>query len=263
MNTEKLLRSFGMSKKNVILKFLSVGVLLAGMAQAEFVTVTLTPTETITQNNTTWQNVQSVSYKWNDADGDNAINVGDNVSFDIVMHKTEWGTHDYDAMKVWVGDEVIKAPVVDNQLTTLKSTGYEFLWDYSGYGNIAVPDGSDTKHFGFTYEFNAEGEYDLTASVMCSRDLSGLISAPNTPIGSIWNDSPTMYDFNAWDKDVHKDGTTGAGWTDWWGNWHPSALQGETKVYGLSVVAKNVPEPTILSLLGCGLLGLAFVRRKK
>ncbi len=218
-----------MSKKNVVLKMLSAGAVLAGLVQADPVSMVSTQ---VNSYNTWWQEIVGAS--WEDATGDNIIEVGEEVTFTITMDKQFRGDHDYDALKVWMDNVVVGAPsTASGQL--LKDSGYEFMWDATGGGWNSDPYNGPVKDFSFKYTFNAVGTYDLTASVMCSRDLSALFGSSN--------DQPTTYDFSLWQKDTKR-------------------YQGETEKFQVTVT-QNVPEPTILSLLGCGLLGMAFIRRKK
>jgi plastocyanin len=95
------------------------------------------------------------------------------------------------------------------------------------------------KIFSFSYTFTKAGTYDLLASVMCSRDLSGL--------SGLADDSPTKADWKAWGENFHVN-------RQW--------LQGEDKTYRLTVAA--VPEPGTYAMMiaGLGMLG-AIARRRK
>jgi len=203
---------------------------VVGVVQADPVSMVSTQLNT---HNTWWQEI--VGATWEDASGDNIIEVGEQVTFTVTMDKQYRGDHDYDALKLWVDGGVIGAPSTANG-TLLKNTGYEYLWDATGGGWNSDPYTGPVKNFSFNYTFDTVGTHDLTAAVMCSRDLSDLSGWPN--------DKPTTYDFKLW-------------------NINTDRYQGETEKFQLSVVTRNVPEPTVLSLLGSGLLGLAFIRRRK
>lgn len=189
--------------------------------------------------NQTWQDIKSVSASYVDGNNNGILEVGEAVTFSVTMEKDNWGTHDFDALKVWV-DELpgIEAPyyATDN-----------FQWDYnngvSDWQNGYVYSYKDwtggTRTFNETVTFNSAGDWGFAASVMCSRDLSGLSGTAN--------DVPDAADWNAWSPDIHKN----AGW-----------LQGEDEAYKITV-SQKVPEPGILSLIGCGILSLAFIRRRK
>ena len=214
--------------------------------------VSMSSIQTMSQGNLNWQDIAGVSYVWNDVNANDVLETGETVTFTVDMHKTNWGTHDYDALKVWIDDTPINPPS-----TTLLTE--QFVWDYNA-GVADYTDGSYSwkpwtdgdRFFSFDYTFADAGTYDLTASVMCSRDLSGLYYVS----GNRWNDSPTQWDWDAWTENIHQT-ATGA-----WG----SALQGETERYELNVVARSVPEPGSTALISLGLIclvGIMGVKRKK
>jgi hypothetical protein len=214
-----------------------------------------------------WQDIQKTTYEWNDVNANGLIDVNETGMFHITMHKEEYGRHDYDALKFWVGNDAIwdpngstVAPI--NSPKTLKELGYSFIWDFdtikgwSTNPDMHVPEagGLDTKTFNIAYTFKAIGTYDLTASVMCSADLSGMYP------GYAANGTPTIADWYSWDKDEHKDHLYQL--NPWW------PIQGETESSQLVVydTPVKVPEPTSLSLMLIGLTSLGgamFIRRKK
>jgi hypothetical protein len=229
-----------MVKKGITIKFLAAGLLLAGLVQADI--IQLTSSQFLKTNqytgNLSWQEIQSVTCSFND-DGDKILEVGENVTFTVTMAKDNWGTHNYDALKVWVD----KLPGIESPYYGTQN----FVWDYNGAtdynGNSAYSYkdwAGGTMSFSYSVKFLEEGDFGFAASVMCSRDLSGLNSA-GTP------DVPVSADWAAWNPNAHQ---------------NKSWLQGEDEWYKLTV-SKSVPEPTLISLLGCGLLGLVFVRRRK
>lgn len=233
-----------MSKRSVGFKIGLTLVAAIGLVQAGLITVTQTDSSP-DQGNITWQDIKSVSYTWNDVDGDGKVAVGDNVTFAIDMHKNTYGTHDYDALKVWIDGTPVNAPVSGNPAATIKGLNYPFIWDYdatspshTGEAHINV----DTL-FKFDYSFSTTGTHNLVASVMCSRDLSDLYGDAN--------DAPTITDWGLWRANEHA---------------LNHGLQGEDEQYQLSVVSKNVPEASSFSLIFLGFMSLAgslFIRRKK
>lgn len=223
-----------MLKKALVSKIAISCVALIGLAQAT--TITITPaTTTYTKGNTQWQDIKSVSYSWADADNDGLIAVGNKVSFTVDMHKTDWGMHDYDALKFWIDKEV--SPSGTTNLLT--STG---IWDFDPTNKNMTSDAYTSKKwkggdklFTFDYTFTTAGTYDITQSVMCSADLSKL-AAPTSG-------APNASDWNAWTEDIHK---TTKGY-----------IQGETEKYKLTVVTKKIPEPGSMSMILIGLVSLA------
>ncbi len=251
-----------MVKRGTMLKLGFMCLATAAIAQADVINLSAI---SVAQGNTSWQDIQNVSYSWNDANNNDLIDVGEAGQFNIVMHKTEYGRHDYDALKFWVGNDFVWVDADGNSVPNTANGGaslkndleYSLIWDFvtpsTGDPDQPVPSGLDTKTFNIAYTFTAAGTYDLTASVMCSDDLSGLY-----PNGSK-NGNPTISDFLYWDKDEHVTQLYQFG--NWW------KIQGETESSLITVYApKDVPEPTSFSLMLLGLTSLGgalFIRRKK
>ena len=227
-----------MLKKGAGLKIMLVCLAIASMAQA----VTMTPIETVDQGTLYWQDINGVSYNWDDVNSNGSIDINELVTFTVDVHKMYWGGHDFDALKVWIDTDPI----------TPTSTIYTetFIWDYNGATNPSKPwvvwTGGD-QAFSFDYAFENTGTYNITASVTCSNDLSGLQGFPN--------DKPTPTEFDMWTQDYHE---TAKSWYRGFG------IQGETERYQLEIV-KDVPEPGSISLILLGLASLAgaFVMKRK
>jgi hypothetical protein len=217
-------------------------VAMAGWAQA---TASTELTSVLSfAGNTTWQEIGTVSYKFKDKDSDGILDIGEKVTFTVSMDKDNWGTHRFDAMKIWLDDGS------DKNLRTK-----EFKWNFWEGTSEAYKDHKDdssfsdkdweggAKSFSFSYTFAEASTYKLSVSVMCSRDISGL-SGPA-------DDKPSDADWDAWTKNIHETSTV----------WR----QGEDKNYRLTVgPTPPVPEPETYAMLmaGLGLIGAA-VRRKK
>jgi len=193
------------------------------------------------------------------------INVGDEVTFEFNVHKTLWGVHTFDALKVWLDDEVILADewVFGETLKSIREDKnhiktYSVYSDYTNayrysyktwFGtkdtciyNTNVPSyykkleslyyaNKDTT-FSVTYTFDNVGEFDLVARVVCSADLAGGHPGLNSK----------TYDPNVFQKNTQY-------------------TQGETEK--LRIRVKSVPEPSMLILLGLSMFGVAFMRQKR
>lgn len=231
-----------MVKKNLAVKMLAAGALLAGLVQADWHTNPIGPTNTTLNTTTNWQNVGTIS--WLDATGDGIIEVNESVTFTVEVEKYTMGTHLFDALKVWVGEDVVKMD----------------QWNLTASHDEIV---NLTYTSEFTLSFDAVGTYDLTARVTCSDDLADvskdLFTSPYS--GRTWADEGKEWNYNyGWVK-TSTDRVTTQDWDAWAIDRY--MWQGDTKELSFDVVSQNVPEPGIISLLGFGLLGLAFMRRKK
>ena len=226
--------------KNLILKSVAVGVVLLGVAQADV--ITLTPTETRTFN-TWWQEIVGVTY---DAGSDNIISEGETVSFTVTLDKNYRGAYTYDALKLWMNDEVIGEPNYSNAADKLDDTDYDFIWMHgeNSNGNPWAVWNGGTKDFTFDYTFGDAGTYDLAAAVTCSHNLSGFWDVAHG--SNNYDGDPSVRDWQAWEQIMDR----------------TNLSQGQSKWYQLTVEPRDVPEPTLISLLGCGLLSLVFFRRK-
>ncbi|HEX8987586.1 MAG TPA: PEP-CTERM sorting domain-containing protein [Rhodocyclaceae bacterium] len=241
-----------MNPVNVFLKGAVACGCAAVVSLAQASSVTLTPTTTWS-GNTAWQNIRQVSYSLIDNNHDGLLDVGDTVNFTMTMQKQYWGTHRFDAMKVW-----LSGPTVDpatGQAVTKNLATNTYVWDYAAqihhqnmqYYNRPYDPYSDMpweggdKNFTLSYTFLAAGNVDLAVAVMCSRDLSRLNQLGN-------DDDPVTADWNSWTKNIGR-------------------YQGEDKRYTLTILptppAPPVPEPETYSMMIAGLAVLGAVARRR
>lgn len=192
------------------------------------------------------------------------INVGDEVTFEFTVHKTLWGVHTFDALKVWLDEEVFYADEwvfgeTNNTVRIDETNNLKTYSDYSdnpnayrysfGSWNKCVYDGNAPfgwkkgeslyyanadSTFSATYTFNDAGEFDLVARVVCSSDLAG--GHPGL------KSEDYRKNRSVFEKDKQY-------------------TQGETERIRIRVT--NVPEPSTLILLGLSMSGVAFMRQKR
>jgi len=201
---------------------------------------------------TTWANLTDIT----------EFTVGQSVDFRVDIWKEFQGTHYSDVAKVWIDGtvEASKEWLVANNGNYVLANYWQ---KYNYYdGNVASIFLSQTEgkpeklgSLVFDYTFTEARTYELVARTMCSDDLAKLVLNDGT--------SKTI-DYVSESGNVYKKQMsipTAADWKAFTSTNPLTTLQGEIEKYSFNV--KNVPEPTMLSLFGFGLLSLAFFRRKK
>ena len=202
-------------------------------------------------NGTTWANLTNLT----------EFSVGQSVDFKVDIWKEFQGTHYSDVAKAWIdGTEEVKGEwlLADNGNYVWKNGKKYSYYDGNVVSHTLSQATGNPEILGsmvFDYTFTEARTYELVARTMCSDDLSKLVSNDGTSkyinyvdqYGSV--KQKTMYLPSA------------ADWKAFTVTNPLSTLQGEIEKYSFKV--RNVPEPTMLSLFGFGLLSLAFFRRKK
>ncbi len=225
-------------------KSIIVGLFLFSFAGADLIDISTL------HDNSSWQRLgkgdgvsDGVSWSINGGDYVNDVfdlEVGDKVIFKFDMYKELWGTHTYDAIRVWFGEGALEDLDVSDIIVDDK-----WAFNYSGSGytdNSAARDKYYAKKSNFFFSdeiiFSDVGDYSLLARVTCSRDLIASSSFSDGSNPKI----PTAEQLALFTPDKY-----------YW--------QGEAEAYHFSVT--KVPEPATLVLLCMGLSGFAFFGRKK
>ena len=251
-----------------VFKVMMLSFCVAGMVQASLISTS--DYGTATHTTTKWQSLgkekdgisptnNGVFWSVNGGEFNNSdfeFKVGDIVTFKFELYKEYWGVHSFDGLTAWIDpnedgsydaeDLLLKDQWNFNKddgnssgvQNYYKDPGDNYLGDdrkwYIATENDPRVKADSSQFFTVTYTFGHAGEYNLRARVTCSADLNGGGYQP----------FPNHQNQTSWVL-----AATG------------SLYQGEVEDYKFTV--SSVPEPTMISLLGLGLLGLAAFRRKK
>lgn len=240
---------------------------IAGIAQADIIHQTTKwqslGRETIADGIATNSN-NGVSWSldevnWTQLTDVNEFSVNQTVYFKVEVWKEYQGTHLSDVAKVWIDNVAVKDGYKEWALADNGNTRKYWGGDISYFDGTVLGYGTPKKledDLYFNYTFTEAKEYELIARTMCSDDLSKLNQNDGNPTKKIGYLNSWGYYYEKYANDptqADRDAFTAS---------NPSTtLQGEIERYTFKV--NNVPEPSLLSLLGFGLLGIAFIRRKK
>ncbi len=203
-------------------------------------------------NGTSWANLTDIT----------EFTVGQSVDFRVDIWKEFQGTHYSDVAKVWIdGTEEAKGEwLLSENGNYVKKNGTKYSYYDGNVVNTRKADQTSGKpefldSMVFAYTFTEARTYELVARTMCSDDLRQLVNDSKPMNVTFVNESGSVVT----EKKFYI--PTAADWKAFTATSPLSTLQGEIEKYTFKV--KDVPEPTMLSLIGFGLLSLAFFRRKK
>ncbi|HEX2957243.1 MAG TPA: PEP-CTERM sorting domain-containing protein [Chitinispirillaceae bacterium] len=283
--------------KNTVFNAVTFCAIFAGIARADLLPVHNTTQwqsigrETIatngSSNNGVFYSVDGGS-SWLNLSSGLEFSVGQTVDFKVEIYKEFQGTHYSDVAKVWLDDvEMAKGEWTlasngnEKTVTERVQTGtwgwgwpiYENKMTTSDYYDGNVYDDSQNPitdlskltylgSIGFSKTFTEARDYEITARAMCSDDLSNV----NTTDGNPQSNTITYIgtDNKTYTKTMNM--PTDNDWNAFTSTNPVSTLQGEAERYVVKVVARDVPEPTSLSLMLLGLTSLGgalLIRRKK
>jgi len=219
------------------------------------------------------------------------INVGDEVTFEFNVHKTLWGVHTFDALKVWLDDEVILADewVFGETLDTLRSDKshktYSVYSDYTNayrysYEKVTRKKVQTGKFVKYEYDTTTVVEYVYDASktpkegdygsykIQNVKKHESLYYANTDSTFSVTYTFDNVGEFDLVARVVCSADLAGGhpGFNS--KTYDPNVFQkntqytqGETEK--LRIRVKSVPEPSMLILLGLSMFGVAFMRQKR
>lgn len=271
--------------KKLFIATAAISAVMATTSFGELITTTTTVPAEPTHTTTKWQSIgwetiktagssdNGVFYSldkgttWANLTDLTEFTVGQSVDFRVDIYKEFQGTHYSDVAKVWIdGAEKARGEwlLADNGNIVSKNEVNYHYYD----GNVAsttLSQATGNPEFlgsiAFNYTFNEARTYELVARAMCSDDLGKLDPSNGKAVGISY-----VEDEWAWNnygvvksKTIYQPST--ADWNAFTATNPLSTLQGEIEKYTFNV--KNVPEPTMLSLFGFGILSFAFFRRKK
>lgn len=192
----------------------------------------------------------------------------------LVLFATSMSTH-----AILLGSGALNDNTVEISSGATESTGrltFDSFWSIAPSAQATFTEILSAASIGTTFTYSSGDEFDVAAAILTDGFNSALLATPSTIAywgyfeAVLFNDDPASlngFDFEGytissigWTIDSYSISTDSEGLTS-------AALSSSLSVFGDAVNgaggATGIPEPSTLALMGLGLAGLGFARKRK